>query len=78
MTIHDNKARSVETRSEAAGWAVPVALVAAALIIGGMFYFNSGDSRTTTASNSIPAQSSPVPPGAPVPGPTTTAPAPNR
>jgi hypothetical protein len=61
------------------GWGIPV-VIAALLIIGGLFFYNT---RTRgpdqTATNHIPsAASGPVAPGAPAPGPTSTAPAPNR
>jgi hypothetical protein len=61
------------------GWGIPLA-VAALLIAGGFLFYNSvGQGPGRTASNNIPsATSGPVAPGAPAPGPTSTAPAPNR
>jgi len=60
-------------------WGLP-AVIAALLLVGGLFFYNSsGRAPDRTASNNIPsATSGPVAPGAPAPGPTTTAPAPNR
>lgn len=79
MTMRDNDGRRVG-RDNGFGWGIPAAIVAAIVIIGGLFYFNSGDHRSTTASSNAPAttNSGPVAPGAPAPGPTTTTPAPSR
>ena len=72
--------RRVGMRDDGFGWGIPAAVIAAVLIIGGLFYMNSGDNRTTTASNDRPAatQTGPAAPSTPVPGPTTTTPAPTR
>jgi len=61
------------------GWGIPAAVLAAVLLIGGLFYMNSGDTRTTTASNDRPAvtQTGPAGSQAPATSPTTT-PAPTR
>ena len=82
MTMYDdnNTRRRTGTHDTGFGWGIPLAIVAAILIIGGLFFMNSDGSRTT-ASNDRPAATSntgPAPSGAPVPGPTSTTPAPNR
>jgi hypothetical protein len=79
MTNYDGNRRPEVRERDGMRWGIP-ALIAAALLIAGVFYFSSSDNRTTTASNNTPAttQSGPAPSGSPVPGPTTTAPAPNR
>lgn len=84
MTMRDNSGRRVGTPNDGWGWGIP-ALVAAILIIGGLFYMFSDGTRTTTASNDRPAvtQSGPAGSQAPVLAPTTTpapapAPAPSR
>ena len=61
------------------GWGIPLA-VAALLIAGGFLFYNSIDrGPDRAANNNIPsAASGPVAPGAPAPGPTSSAPAPNR
>jgi hypothetical protein len=84
MTMNDNDRRRTTVRNEGMGWGIPALIVAAIVIIGGLFYMNSSGSGTSTASNnSTPktattTNSGPVSPGAPAPGPTTTTPAPNR
>ena len=81
MTMYDNDGRRTTPRNEGMGWGIPALIVAAFLIVGGLFYMNSDGSRTSTASNNNTAtttNSGPVTPGAPAPGPTTTTPAPNR
>jgi hypothetical protein len=82
MTMYDNNSDPRRTGMRDArgfGWGIPLAIVAAILIIGGLFFMNSG-TRSTTASSDRPAatNSGPAPAGAPVPGPTSTNPAPNR
>jgi len=83
MTMYDNDGRDRRTtvRNEGMGWGIPALIVAAIIIIGGLFYMNSNGSGTSTASNNNTAtttNSGPTAPGAPAPGPTTTTPAPNR
>jgi hypothetical protein len=84
MTMYDNDGRrTTTTRNEGMGWGIPALIVAAIIIIGGLFYMNSNGSGTSTASNNTPktattTNSGPTAPGAPAPGPTTTTPAPNR
>ena len=83
MTMNDNDRRRTTVRNEGMGWGIPALIVAAIVIIGGLFYMNSNGSGTSTASNNTPktattTNSGPTAPGAPAPGPTTTAPAPNR
>ena len=81
MTMNDgNNPRRVNPLDDGFGWRIPAEIAAAVIIIGGLFYFNSGHHSSTTASNNAPAttNSGPVAPGAPVPGPTTTTPAPTR
>ena len=54
MTMNDNdNRRRVGMRDEGFGWGIPAAVLAAILIIGGLFYMNS-DNRTTTASTDRP------------------------
>ncbi len=79
MTMRDNDGRR-PVREEGFRWGLPAAIAAGIIIVGGLFYFNSGDHRATTASTNTPTttNSVPVAPGAPVPGPTTTTPAPTR
>jgi hypothetical protein len=82
MTMNDNDRRRTTVRNEGMGWGIPALIVAAIVIIGGLFYMNSNGSGTSTASNTpktaTTTNSGPVTPGAPAPGPTTTTPAPNR
>ena len=82
MTINDNDRRRTTVRNEGMGWGIPALIVAAIIIIGGLFYMNSNGSGTSTASNTpktaTTTNSGPTAPGAPAPGPTTTTPAPNR
>ena len=84
MTMNDNdRRRTTGARNEGMGWGIPALIVAAIIIIGGLFYMNSNGSGTSTASNNTPktattTNSGPTAPGAPAPGPTTTTPAPNR
>jgi hypothetical protein len=80
MTMNDNDRRRTGMRNEGMGWGIPALIVAAIVIIGGLFYMNSNGSRTATATNNTATStnSGPVAPGAPAPGPTTTTPAPNR
>jgi len=61
---------------DGSGYGPVVALVAIALIIGGLFMFSPGGDRTQTASNNPSVQrSTPAPSPAPVtPAPPTTAP----
>ena len=79
MTMRDNDGRR-GVRDDGFRWGIPAAIAAGLLIVASLFYFNSGDQRSTTASSNAPAttNSAPVAPGAPVPGPTTTTPAPTR
>ena len=80
-----NSRRTVET-DRRRGWSVPVMLLSGVLILVGLLYVFSDGSRTTTANNNsgtatttTPApMGGPASPNASVPGPTTTAPAPNR
>lgn len=65
------------------GWGMPAAILAAILIIGGLFYYNSG-TRSTTASNDLGVarttnapMSGPASPNA-IPGPAPTAPSTSR
>jgi hypothetical protein len=61
------------------GWGIPAIIIAAILIIGGFWYVNSGTHVTTEANNATRTrQAGPVVPGNPVPEPATVAPAPNR
>jgi hypothetical protein len=78
--VRANDMRTTDVRDrDGFGWGIPAAVLAAILIIGGLFYMNSGDHRTSTATNNTTTtQSSPAPAGAPVPGPTTTTPAPTK
>jgi hypothetical protein len=79
MNEDNNRPRRVGMRDEGFGWGIPAAVLAAILIIGGLFYMNSGD-RTTTASNDRPATTSTTtsgPAGSQAPAKTpTTVPAP--
>jgi hypothetical protein len=70
--------RPVMTGRRGYGWSIPVAIAALLLIAGFMFYNSGGHGPDRTANNSPSATSGPVAPGAPAPGPTSTAPAPNR
>jgi hypothetical protein len=76
----DSDRDHIEADREGVRWAVPVLVLGAVLVIGGMIYAMSGDQTTTTASNDgrTITNSGPAPAGAPVPGPTSTTPAPNR
>ena len=80
MTMrNDDGRRPLGMRDERGfGWGIPL-VVAAALGIGGLLFFNMGDSRTTTASNERPTvtQTGPAGSQAPVQTPTTT-PAPKQ
>jgi hypothetical protein len=80
MTMgNDGRRRPVGMRDERGfGWGIPLA-IAAALVVGGLLFFNMGDSRTTTASNTRPTvtQTNPSSTPAPVPAPATT-PAPKQ
>jgi len=83
MTMYDNNntpRRAWMRGDRGFGWGIPLAVIAAILIIGGLFFTNTNGTRTTTASSDRPAATSsgPAPAGAPVPGPTSTSPAPNR
>ena len=61
------------------GWGIPAAIAALLFIGGFMFYNSGGHGPDRTATNNTPsATSGPVVPGAAAPGPTSTAPAPNR
>ena len=84
MTNLDDNRRRIGVQHRGFGWGLPAAIVAVILVIGGLFYAMSNGTSTTASNNgaastttTIP-KSGPVAPNAPVPGPTTTAPAPNR
>ena len=79
MTMNDNNRRRFGIRDEGFGWGIPAAVIVGVLIVGGLFYMNSGDNRTTTASNERPAVTQTGPAGSQqnVPSPTTT-PAPKQ
>ena len=78
MTMRDDDNRPrVQTRETGFGWGIPAAIAAGVLIIAGLFYFNSGDTRSTTASTDRPAVTQPGPAGSQAPAQTpTTTPAP--
>ena len=80
MTMrNDDGRRPVGARDERGfGWGIPLA-IAAVLILGGLLFFNMGDSRTTTASTERPVVTQTGPGGSQttVPSPTTT-PAPKQ
>ena len=60
-------------------WGVPVGIAALFLLAGVLAYSFGGHGPDRTASDNTPsAASGPVAPAAPAPGPTSTAPAPNR
>jgi hypothetical protein len=60
-------------------WGIPAGIAALFLLAGVLFYNSGGHGPDQTATNNTPsATSGPVAPGASAPGPTTTAPAPNR
>jgi hypothetical protein len=67
----------IEADREGVRWGVPVLILGAFLIIGGMIYAMSGAPNTTTASNGTVTNSAPAPRGAPS-GPSPTTPAPTR
>lgn len=68
----------IEADREGVRWGVPVLILGAFLMIGGMIYAMSGAQNTTTASNNTVTNNAPVPKSAPASGPTSTTPAPNR
>jgi hypothetical protein len=74
-------APNINRRRLSAGysWGIPAGIAALLLLAGFLFYNSGGHGPNQTASNNTPsAASGPVAPGAPLPGPTSTAPAPNR
>ena len=79
MTLNDNNGRRrVGMRDEGFGWGMPL-VIAAVLILGGLLFFNMGNSRTTTASNERPAVTQTGPAGSQAPAQTpTTTPAPKQ
>ena len=79
MTLNDNNGRRrVGMRDDGFGWGMPL-VIAAVLILGGLLFFNMGDSRTTTASNERPAVTQIGPAGSQAPAQTpTTTPAPKQ
>jgi hypothetical protein len=70
--------RRTARRTTGTPWAVLA--IFALLIVGGFMFYNSGGHGPTRAAgyNTPSAASGPVAPGVPAPGPTNTAPAPNR
>ena len=58
-------------------WGAPVG-VAALLLLAGVMFYNSGGHGPGHSASYTPSTNGPVAPGAPAPGPTSTAPAPNR
>ena len=79
MTMNDNNSQRVGMTAEDFGWEVPAGLIAAVLIIGGLFYMNITENRTTTAlvDRSVLTETGPVGAKATVP-PATTTPAPKQ
>jgi hypothetical protein len=60
-------------------WGIPAGIAALLLLAGFLFYNSGGHGPDRAATNNIPsATSGPVAPRAPAPGPTSTAPVPNR
>ena len=77
MTMRDDDDRRYGTRNDGYGWGIPAAIVAGILILGGLFYMNSGDRTQTAANVDRPAVTQPGPAGSPTPAPApTTTPAP--
>jgi hypothetical protein len=74
----DPRSRPAARTTRTTPWAMLAIL--ALLILGGFMFYNSGGHgpARTAGYNTPSAASGPVAPGAPVPGPTSTVPAPNR
>lgn len=69
-------------RGAGRGWGMPAVIIAAILVIGSLFYFNSGTTTSITASNDLGVarttnapMSGPSSPNASVPAPAPVAPA---
>jgi hypothetical protein len=78
MDRYENDSRRMARRTTGTPWALLAIL--ALLIVGGFMFYNSGGHgpARTAGYNAPSAAGGPVVPGAPIPGPTSTAPAPNR
>lgn len=74
MTFNENpNPRQRVGTEERAGWGIPIAIAAAALVIGGLFLMNTGE-RVTTAANdpNRPAVTQPAPAPSPSTNPNPT------
>jgi hypothetical protein len=70
---------SISLPSAGYSWGIPAGIATLLLLAGFLFYNSGGHGPDQTAPNNTPsATSGPVAPGAPAPGPISTAPAPNR
>jgi hypothetical protein len=74
---YETDPRRTARRTTGTPWAVLA--IFALLILGGFMFYNSGGhGPARTAGYSTPSGANGTAPGVPAPGPTTTAPAPNR